>query len=394
MSGKNKTQTTENLQFRYLYGFGILFVVLSHCDSGGLTMLSNWMNFGAFHLAIFVFGSGYFFRSEKLEHPLEYLGQKVKKLLVPLWLWNLFYGLALLVMKRCGFTFGEPFNLRNLLLFPINSENLYVLNLGSWFVFPFFMVQFLYAAGKLLSDRLGKPVVTGRILQLLFIAAGLTGVYLAGHGYHESNLYPIFRILYFMPFYAGGMLYRDFLEKSYQKAPSWICLGSCLLISLLLNTRFGRTVYAIPASCDYPFGVAATYLAGFVGILFWLKVSQMLAEGFELCKPMAVLGRSTWEIMIHQFAGILAVKCFFAGCNRLFGWFADFDWNAFFGDIWYLYRPGGVQEYAFCYVLGAVGVPLLIKWLLGKGKERYKKERCEKVRRQTASGREAHGNKS
>lgn len=60
---------SENLAFRYLYGFAILFVLLSHCDGGGVEMLSNWMHFGAFHLGIFVFGSGYFFREEKLLNP-------------------------------------------------------------------------------------------------------------------------------------------------------------------------------------------------------------------------------------------------------------------------------------------------------------------------------------
>ena len=374
MSEKNKKETTENLQFRYLYGFGILFVVLSHCDGGGLEMLSNWMHFGAFHLAIFVFGSGYFFQRGKLEKPFSYLWQKVKTLLIPLWLWNLFYGLVVWVMHRVGFTFGAPLSLRNLLLFPVNSQNLYVLNMGSWFVFPFFMVQFLYAVGKLVLDRIGRPQVTDRILQCVLIAAGLTAVCLTGHGYHEQEWYPLFRILYFLPFYVGGMWYRDFGEKKFLKLPAWGVCGGCLLISLLLNTYFGRTVYAIPSSCDYPFGVTATYLSGFLGILFWLKVSQLLASRYELCKPLAVLGRSTWEIMIHQFAGIMATNCFFAGCNRLFGLFADFDWNAFLGDIWYLYRPKGIPEYAFCYVLGAIGVPLLIKWFLAKIKIHYPRE--------------------
>lgn len=368
MSGKSKTETTENLQFRYLYGFGILFVVLSHCDGGGFQMLSNWMNFGAFHLGIFVFGSGYFFRGGKVERPLRYFWGKVKKLLLPLWLWNLFYGLVALLMGVCGFTFAKEFSLKNLLLFPICSQDLYVLNLGSWFVFPFFMVQLLYGVGKLLLDRLGKPGITDRILQLAFLAAGAVGVCLAGRLSLEESVYPIFRILYFMPFYGAGMLYRDFAENRFLKLSPWICLGGCLLISLLLNSHFGRTVYAIPASCGYPFGVAATYLAGFTGILFWLKVSQLLAEGYRLCKPLAALGRSTWEIMIHQFAGIMAVKCFFAGCNLLFGWFGDFDRNAFLGDIWYLYRPFGVEEYAFCYVLGAFGAAFLIKWLVKKVK--------------------------
>lgn len=364
---------SENLAFRYLYGFAILFVLLSHCDGGGVEMLSNWMHFGAFHLGIFVFGSGYFFREEKLLNPRLYLWNKVKRLLIPLWCWNLFYGLLLTLLHGLNFTFGEPLTLRGILLFPINSENLYVLNMGSWFIFPFFCVQILYGAGELLLNLLGRPKVTDRILQALFVTAGFAGVYFAGHGYHEYALYPVFRILYFMPFYAFGMLYRDFLEKYLSKAPAALYFGTCLLISLMLNARFGKAVYVIPSSCDYPFGMWATYLAGAVGILFWLRVSTVLADFGKECIPLLVLGRSTWDIMFHQFAGIMAVKAVFAVTGRIFGIFRDFDPAAFSGDIWYLYRPGGMKEFALLYVLGAIGISLGVKALLEKGRKQWEK---------------------
>lgn len=364
---------SENLAFRYLYGFAILFVLLSHCDGGGVEMLSNWMHFGAFHLGIFVFGSGYFFREEKLLNPRLYLWNKVKRLLIPLWCWNLFYGLLLTLLHGLNFTFGEPLTLRGILLFPLNSENLYVLNMGSWFIFPFFCVQILYGAGKLLLNLLGRPKVTDRILQALFVTAGFAGVYFAGHGYHEYALYPVFRILYFMPFYAFGMLYRDFLEKYLSKVPAALYFGTCLLISLMLNARFGKAVYVIPSSCDYPFGMWATYLAGAVGILFWLRVSTVLADFGKECIPLLVLGRSTWDIMFHQFAGIMAVKAVFAVTGRIFGIFRDFDPAAFSGDIWYLYRPGGMKEFALLYVLGAIGISLGVKALLEKGRKQWEK---------------------
>lgn len=364
---------SENLAFRYLYGFAILFVLLSHCDGGGVEMLSNWMHFGAFHLGIFVFGSGYFFREEKLLNPRLYLWNKVKRLLIPLWCWNLFYGLLLTLLHGFNFTFGEPLTLRGILLFPLNSENLYVLNMGSWFIFPFFCVQILYGAGKLLLNLLGRPKVTDRILQALFVTAGFAGVYFAGHGYHEYALYPVFRILYFMPFYAFGMLYRDFLEKYLSKAPAALYFGTCLLISLMLNARFGKAVYVIPSSCDYPFGMWATYLAGAVGILFWLRVSTVLADFGKECIPLLVLGRSTWDIMFHQFAGMMAVKAVFAVTGRIFGIFRDFDPAAFSGDIWYLYRPGGMKEFALLYVLGAIGISLGVKALLEKGRKQWEK---------------------
>ena len=34
----------ENKAFRYLYGFGILYVVLSHCDGGGFEIYKGKMH--------------------------------------------------------------------------------------------------------------------------------------------------------------------------------------------------------------------------------------------------------------------------------------------------------------------------------------------------------------
>ena len=69
----------------------------------------------------------------------------------------------------------------------------------------------------------------------------------------------------------------------------------------------------------------------------------------------------------------MAVKAVFAMGNRLFGVFRDFDFAAFSGDIWYLYRPGGMKEFAILYVIGAVGVSLAVKALLRKGRKQWEK---------------------
>ena len=374
MDKERVTVKKEEIRFRYLYGFAILFVVLSHCDGGGMELLSNWMHFGAFHLAVFVFGSGYFFRADQLRAPLTWLWHKVKCLLLPVWGWNLAYGMLIRLMHPMGFTFGEQLSIRNLLIFPIKSENLYVLNMGSWFVFSLFMVQLLYGICKLILDRFCKAEWAELILQIGFLLAGFTGVYLARHGFHETWMYPVFRVLYFMPFYSFGVLYRTYLDKLMKKisVETWLIL--CLMAALLLNTYFGRVVYTIPSSCDYPFGVIATYLSAVIGIVFWLKCSEWLAEANGLCKPLLMLGRNTWNIMIHQFLGIMVVKTFFAIGYRFLHIFQDFDPQSYFSDIWYLYQPAGLHEYTFLYVIGAIVISVLI----GMG-SKYLEKICKKV---------------
>lgn len=350
----------ENKAFRYLYGFGILFVVLSHCDGGGFEMLSNWMHFGAFHLAIFVFGSGYFLAGRTVTKPVAFIWKKVKKLLVPLWLWNVVYGLLLLILQKIGFTYDATVNIKTLLLSPINSFQLFILDMGAWFVFPFFMVQFLYILGASLLGLLHKKQITDPVWQLLYLVMGVWIVYASGQGLWENMPQPLCRIAYFMPFYILGMWYHNYLEKYIDRLSVTGLLSGCLIMALLLNAHFGRVVYAIPSSCDYPFGVVATYLSACIGILFWLTVSKALERMTEDVKILRFMGNHTWDIMFHQFLGILMVKALFFLCSRCFGIFVDFDKNAFLSDIWYLYLPKQMAEFKALYVVGAIAFSVLV----------------------------------
>lgn len=356
----NRDVQEENRTFRYLYGFAILFVVLSHCDGGGFEMLSNWMHFGAFHLAVFVFGSGYLKKAADAEHPFLFLIKKICKLLIPLWVINAFYGLILFVLQRSGFSFGEPVTLKSFLFYPVSSKNLFVLDMGAWFVFPFFMVQILYIMGESLLHLLKKEKVTDIVWQLLFLAIGILGVFLSCRGVLGENMMVYIRIAYFMPFYILGIWYRRYFEAYANRIPATVIFAVCLVIALLLNGYFGRVVYAIPSSCDYPFGVFATYLSAVIGITFWLTVSRKLAKIDSPIRLLSLLGNHTWDIMFHQFTGILLLKCIFAFLNRLFGIFADFDYMAFYSDIWYLYLPKGLPEMKALYVVAAIAFSILV----------------------------------
>lgn len=91
-------------RFKFLYFIGIISIIISHCGSGGIDLLYNWFPFNSFFLALFAFTSGYFFRECKTEHTVKYIIYKFKKLIVPLYLYNLFYGLLVLFLRQFGFT--------------------------------------------------------------------------------------------------------------------------------------------------------------------------------------------------------------------------------------------------------------------------------------------------
>ena len=130
-----------NYQFKILYFFGILFIVACHCSYGGISLGYEWFYPGAFHLALFAFGSGYFYKTSSEDHILAYIWKKFKHLMVPLLLWNAAYGVILQVLRHNKFMFGEDITLYNLLIAPLINGHRFALDFPIWYVFPLFVVQ-------------------------------------------------------------------------------------------------------------------------------------------------------------------------------------------------------------------------------------------------------------
>ena len=98
----------KNIDYRFkiLYALGIVFVAAGHCGRGGVSLLYDWFPPGAFHLGLFVFSSGYFYKSQSEDNIVQYIFKKVKKLILPMYLWNFFYAGVVFSLKYVGFTIG------------------------------------------------------------------------------------------------------------------------------------------------------------------------------------------------------------------------------------------------------------------------------------------------
>lgn len=51
-------------RFKILYAVGMIMVVSGHAYGGGISIISDWFPYGGLHLALFVFCSGYFYKSK------------------------------------------------------------------------------------------------------------------------------------------------------------------------------------------------------------------------------------------------------------------------------------------------------------------------------------------
>ena len=95
-----------NLQFKLLSAIGIIIIVSGHCYHGGMELAYNWFPPYSYNLALFVFISGYFYKTDYEENVGKYIWKRTKRLLIPAYLWNIFYGGMVAFLGLFGFTIG------------------------------------------------------------------------------------------------------------------------------------------------------------------------------------------------------------------------------------------------------------------------------------------------
>lgn len=124
-----------NLSFKLLSAIGIIIIVSGHCYKGGISLAYDWFPIYSFNLALFVFISGYFYKDKHEDNVLKYIWGRAKRLLIPAYLWNIAYGIFVIIMKNCGYVSGADVNPYNLFIMPFVDGEAFQYNLGSWFVY-------------------------------------------------------------------------------------------------------------------------------------------------------------------------------------------------------------------------------------------------------------------
>lgn len=90
MSTQNKTSKYVkeiDYRFKFLYVIGIISVVFGH-SGWGISLLYDWFPPYSYHLALFLFCSGYLYKKTSTNNVILYILHKIKTLIIPLYLWN------------------------------------------------------------------------------------------------------------------------------------------------------------------------------------------------------------------------------------------------------------------------------------------------------------------
>ena len=366
----------KNIDYRFkiLYALGIVFVAAGHCGRGGVSLLYDWFPPGAFHLGLFVFSSGYFYKSQSEDNIVQYIFKKVKKLILPMYLWNFFYAGVVFSLKYVGFTIGwGGYYAEKLFVSPIVDGHQFVYNMGAWFVIPLFMIECL----NILLRKCMKFVKNEKQKEILFFIVycllGVMGTYIASKGLNAGLWLVLVRMLYFLPFYGMGIFYKVLLEK-FDKCSSFIYFGIIFMLELLIICVYKKTPSYTPSYCNnFVDGPILPFVVGFLAVFFWLRVSKLLEAVVGRSKVINLIADNSYSIMVHQFMGFMIVKTFFAVIHKFTPYFSDFDWQKYKTDIWYYYLPYGIDQTKIIYLAGGICIPIIIQLIINKVKVMLKK---------------------
>lgn len=350
-----------NLQFKLLSAIGIIIIVAGHCYHGGISLAYEWFPTYSFNLALLVFISGYFYKPTHEEHFLKYIWKRTKRLVIPAYLWNIVYGLFIILMSNFGYTIGGKVNLYNLFLMPFVDGEAFLYNLGSWFVYPLFCVCVFNVLFRWLL-RLVK-LDNEYLIMLVYLAIGIIGIQISIDNATTGNkglLLLLLRTMFFLPCFQLGRLYKAKLEQ-HDKLNSIAYFAIIFGVQLIILTFFKDLEYT-PSKCSgFDNGFIVPYLTALTGIAFWLRISKLLTPIIKNWKFIRLIADNTYSIMIHQMIGYMCVKWLFYLVSVLTPLFADFDANLMKTSIWYYYLPNGLKQYGMLYLAGGIFVPILIK---------------------------------
>lgn len=340
-----------NFQFKLLYAIGIVLIVAGHSMSGSLYFLTNWFPYYAYHLPLFMFCSGYFYKKCDTDHINQSIYHKVKRLIIPMYIYNLVYGLLTTISLHYGFQIGKPFSLYNFLIAPWNDGHQFMYNLGGWFVAPLFMIYII----NLLFRKLTDNKLSDTTIFIVYSLIGIAGIYAS---LTSLNLV-ISRICYFLPFYGFGTLYRSTLEEK-DKVSNLPYFTILFILQLLIIIKKGYAPSSVPAWGTGYTDPITPFIIGYIGIFFWLRVTRFLTPAFEDSRFIPYLADNTYSIMMNHIAGFMIIKFIFALI------FKDFNMDLCKQDIWYYYLPYNVTNFYLVYLVNGLLFPILVQLGINK----------------------------
>ena len=355
------------MTFGILSALAIIMVVAGHLGYSVMTV-GELFPYYSFHVPLFMFISGYFYRESEEEHPLLYIKKKIYRLIVPYLIWNLIYGVIAWLLRAIGFSMGDPIGFRTLLLAPFMNGYQFIYNYAAWFVPVLFVIEILNLLGRLILRRIER--LTEWIMLVGSLIVGVVTVWLAIGGHVWGDYKAAGRILFLFPCFQMGCFYKRKLEMqdTLGNLPYFIIVVG---IQAILNICCNGLAFSSVWCTGFANGPIIPYVSTVSGIAFWLRIAKVLTPVMERSSAVRYLGRNTYAVMMHHVAVFVLIKgviAVIAACTGLCG---DFDFTQFYTNIDYIYLVRGAEHFKMVYLTAGIVIPLGLQCGLDRLRNRF-----------------------
>ncbi|CAI3704674.1 membrane hypothetical protein [Clostridium neonatale] len=355
----------RNKQFDILIFLGISFVVIGHL--GGFDLLLSWFPIYSFHIPLFLFVSGYFYKNEKENDIASYIKYKFNKFILAYFIWNFFYMILRYILIKLNITAaGVGFDLYNFFIVPFQQGTQFGYNLPAWYILTLFLIEVAYILLRKLLIYI--KIKNEYVIMIITFIIGILGVKLSQMGYRTGNSLIIVKMLFGIPFYHLGFLYKSKLERK----DNIRNLTYFSIIFILQYIIIGLTNGNVKISmwngkfCDDSLPIFAPYIIALPGIFFWLRISKNLVPILGNNKVIMCISKNSFSIMMHhQFAALIINIVFFI-INHFYT-LPNFDLEAFRTNGWYTYKLWN-KNFSIFYFLAGITIPICINYLVVKVK--------------------------
>lgn len=355
-------KTATNKQFVVLQVIAICLVLIGHKNAAGFKDFGEWFSIYAYHMSLFIFVSGYFYSTYNL-NVWEYLWKKIKKLVIPYFIYNLIYGIIITYLRHKNIvSFGSDLSFKSFFIDSWINGQQYALNIPTWFVLTLFSVQVVYTFIQHFCIKYHRQ--NNLFLFILFLIGGIFSTnYSDFFNSSLDSLYlPFFKILFFLPFFHFGFYYKNELEEK-DRVSNFVYLAILFLAIEIINLKFNNNPYFyILARMNFNGHSISPFVTSFIGILFFLRVSKILSQYIGNNRIIQYIGRNTWDIMTHHLFVFFLINLFFLHYN-----INNFNIGEFKTDVFYNFTPNKPNLIYFYYLL-AIFIPLGFRLVLNKTK--------------------------
>lgn len=350
----------HNILFSVVKGFAIISVVIGHC-----TIQPDVESFvGQYHLAVFFFVSGYFFKEKYIEEKRIFVWKKMKKLYLLYVISGMVFLLFHPILTRLH-VYDTPLTWKDMGNEVLNLSVRLTSNdpmMGAmWFCPALMGVSFIAFVAFCLTK--GFSLWKRSIVFLLMVTMGGVNIHLIG----LKSPYCIWQYMIVVGiYYIGWLFHKGEKYICIHKRIVWALLCVIFFFILYMVTKCGLMAKLQPANINKE-NVLVILLTALIGCGMIYSLSNLFL-GTLLGKIIAVAGDYSFSIMLLHFLAFKVVnfiQCLVAGIS--YDSISDFPVMKYDNPLWFL-----------LYVLVGVALPIIASWSFHTG-VKYVRSRCRSL---------------